>query len=84
MRHDELSETSIVRAIWEGKAIMGSTADGSVQDPVATSYSFVISISRTDVKPNVRGGGFLPLTAQYLDPSYLKCPEAAAVLAGLS
>jgi hypothetical protein len=41
--------------------------DGSVQDPIAT-YSFVISISRTDVKPNVKGGGgFLPPTAQYLE-----------------
>jgi hypothetical protein len=76
---DEMSET-IARAIWEGKAIMGT--DGSVQDPVAT-YSFVISISRTDVKPNVRDGGFLPLTAQYLDP-YSKRPEAAALLAGHS
>jgi hypothetical protein len=41
----------------EGKAIMGT--EGSAQDPVAT-YSFVISISRTDVKTNVKGGGFLP------------------------
>jgi hypothetical protein len=65
------------------RAIMMGT-DGSVQDPIAT-YSFVISISRTDVKTSVRGGGgFLPLTAaQYLDP-YSKRPEAAAlVLAGL-
>jgi hypothetical protein len=38
--------------------------DGSVWDPTAT-YSFVISISRTDVQTNVRGGGFLPPTAQY-------------------
>jgi hypothetical protein len=49
MRQNELSET-IVQAIWEGKAIMGT--DGSVKDPVAT-YSFVISISQTDVKTNV-------------------------------
>ena len=47
----------IANAIWEGKAIMGT--DGSVRDPTAT-YSFVISISRTDVKTNVKGGGYLP------------------------
>ena len=36
------------------------------------------------MKTNVRGGGFLPLTAQYLD-LYSKCPKAAAlVLAGLT
>jgi hypothetical protein len=77
----EQSETSIARAIWEGKAILMGT-DGSVQDPIA-SYSFVISISQTDVKTNVRGGGFLPPTAQYLDP-YSKHPEAAALLYGLT
>jgi hypothetical protein len=43
----------------------------------------VISISRTDVKTNVKGDGFLPPTAQYLD-SYSKRPEAAALLAGLT
>jgi hypothetical protein len=74
----ELEE--VANAIWEGKAIMGT--DGSVRDPTAT-YSFVISISRTDVKTNVRGGGFLPPTAKYLDP-YSKRPEAAALLAGLT
>jgi hypothetical protein len=67
---NESSET-VARAIWEGKAIMGT--DGSVQDPIAT-YLFVISISQTNVKPP---------TAQYLDP-YSKCPEAAALLAGLT
>jgi hypothetical protein len=80
VQQNELPET-IARAIWEGKAIMGT--DGSVQDPVAT-YSFVISISRTYVKTSVKGGGgFLPPTAQYLDP-YSKHPEAAALLAGLT
>jgi hypothetical protein len=74
------SSETIARAIWEGKAIMDT--DGSVQDPVAT-YSFVISISRTDVKTSVKGGGFLPPTAQYLDP-YSKRPEAVALLAGLT
>jgi hypothetical protein len=71
---------TIEKAIWEGKAIMGT--DGLVRDPTAT-YSFVISISRTDVQTNVRGGGFLPPTAQYLDP-YSKCPKAASLLAGLT
>ena len=74
----ELEE--VANAIWEGKAIMGT--DGSVRDPTAT-YSFVISLSRTDVKTNVRGGGFLPPTAKYLDP-YSKRPKAAALLAGLT
>jgi hypothetical protein len=37
--------------------------DGSVQDPVAT-YLCVISISQTEVKPYVKGSGFLPPTAQ--------------------
>jgi hypothetical protein len=36
-----------------------------------------------DVKAQVKGGGFLPPTATYLDP-YSKRPEAAALLAGLS
>jgi hypothetical protein len=71
----------VANAIWEGKAIMGT--GGSVRDPTPATYSFVISISRTDVKTNVRGGGFLPPTAKYLDP-YSKCPEAAALLAGLT
>jgi hypothetical protein len=53
VQQNELSERPLRgRATWEGKAIMGT--DGSVQDPVAT-YSFVISISRTDVKTNVKG-----------------------------
>jgi hypothetical protein len=77
---NELPET-IARAIWEGKAIMGT--DGSVRDPDAT-YSFVISISQTDVKTSVKGGGFLPPMAQYLDPYSTKRPEAAALLAGLT
>jgi hypothetical protein len=63
VEQNEQAET-IARAIWEGNAIMGT--DGSVRDPIAT-HSFVISISRTDVKTNVvRGGGFLPPTTQYL------------------
>jgi hypothetical protein len=77
---NEMCKT-IARAIWEGKAILMGT-DGSVQDPIAT-YSFVISISQPDIKPCVKGGGFLPPTAQYLDP-YSKRPEAAVLLAGLT
>jgi hypothetical protein len=81
IEQNEQSETIARAIVWEeGKAIMGT--DGSVRDPTAT-YSFVISFSRTDVKTNVRGGGFLPPTAQYLDP-YSKRPEAAALLAGLT
>jgi hypothetical protein len=56
--------------------------DGSVQGPSAT-YSFVISLSKNVVQMNVKGGGFLPPTAQYLEP-YSKRPEAVALLAGLS
>jgi hypothetical protein len=64
---DEISET-IVRAIiiWEVRPSWVLVAP-------CNTYSFVISISRTYVKPNVRGGGFLPLTAQYLGPNtYLR------------
>jgi hypothetical protein len=42
----------------------------------------VVSISQVDIHPNVKGGGFLPTTAEYLDP-YSKRTEAAALLAGL-
>jgi anaerobic glycerol-3-phosphate dehydrogenase len=56
--------------------------DGSVQDPVAT-YSFVISISRTDVKTNVKGGGFLQPTSQYLD-LYLNVPKRRLSLLGFN
>ena len=75
-----LAPEEIARAIWEGRAIMGT--DGSVEDPVAT-YSFMISISKQDIKTDVAGGGYLPPTAKYLDP-YSKRPEAAALFAGLT
>ena len=68
----------VAKAFWEGKAIMGT--DGSVKGEVAT-YSWVISIKQDDIQCNVKGGGFLPATAQYLDP-YSKRPEAAALFAG--
>jgi hypothetical protein len=79
---NELTET-IARAIWEeGKAIMGT--DGSVQDPIAT-YLFVISISRTDIKTSVNGGGFLPPTAQPVSSrSVLEMSRSGALLAGLT
>jgi hypothetical protein len=77
MRNDMYE--NIARSIWEGKAIMGT--DGSVKKSRA-SYSFVISMSKTNVTINVKGGGFLPTTFQYTDP-YSKCTEAAALLAGL-
>ena len=70
----------IAKAIWEGTAIMGT--DGSVRDPIAT-YSYVISLSQEAVSVSVKGGGFLPPTAQYLDP-YSNQTEAAALLAGIS
>jgi hypothetical protein len=70
----------IAKAIWEGTAIMGT--DGSVRDPIAT-YSFVISLSQEAVAVSVKGGGFLPPTAQYLDP-YSNQTEAATLLAGIN
>jgi hypothetical protein len=56
--------------------------DGSVTDDIAT-YSWVISITTLNITTDVKGGGFLPPTAQYLNP-YSKCPEAAALFAGLT
>lgn len=70
---------NIAKAILEGKAIMGT--DGLVKLSAAT-YSFDMSMSQTDVTTNVKGGGFLPPTMQYMDP-YSKRTEAAALLAGL-
>jgi hypothetical protein len=74
--HQNMLSKNIAKAIWQGQAIMGT--DGSVWGSIAT-YSFVISISNTNITPNVKGGGFLPPTAQYLDP-YSKRTEAAALL----
>jgi hypothetical protein len=70
---------SIAKAIWEGIAIMGT--DGSVRDQLAT-YSFVISLSQTNIATCAKGGGFLPITALYLDP-YSQLTEAAALFSGL-
>jgi hypothetical protein len=55
--------------------------DGSVKGSSAT-YSFVISLSQTDVNTNVKGGGFLPTPPQYMEHSS-KRTEAAALLAGI-
>jgi hypothetical protein len=77
MRNDTYE--NIAGSIWEGKAIMGT--NGSVKKCKAT-YSFVLSMSKTNVNTNVKGGGFLPTTPQYTDP-YSKRTEAAALLAGL-
>jgi hypothetical protein len=71
MRND--TNENIARSIWDGKASMGT--DGS-----KATYSFVLSMSNTNVNTNVKGG-FLPPTPQYMDP-YSKHTEAAA-LAGL-
>ena len=70
----------IAQAVWDGQAIMGT--DRSVTADIAT-YSWVISLTHFGVTADFRGGGFLPPTAQYLNP-YSKCPEAAALLAGLT
>jgi hypothetical protein len=70
---------TIAQVIWEGKALMGT--DGSVKDSKAT-YSFVISLSKTNVSDSVKGGGLLPPSPQYMD-QYSKCTEAAALLSGL-
>jgi hypothetical protein len=69
----------IAKSIWEGKAIMGT--DGSVKGSTAT-YSFIISMSQTNVTTNVKGGGFLPPSTEYMD-HYSKCTKAAALLAGI-
>ena len=69
----------VANAIWEGKAIMGT--DGSVRDPTAT-YSFVISISRTDVQTNVRGGRFLPPTANQVFGPILETSRSCSSTCG--
>lgn len=70
---------TVAQATWDGDSIMGT--DGSVKEDAAT-YSWVISISMTDIHTGVCGGGFLPLPAKYMD-HYSKRPEAAAIYAGL-
>jgi hypothetical protein len=81
MNRGVLYRELVAKAIWERMAIMGT--DGSVRDPIATS-SFVISLSQEAVAVSVKGGRFLPPTAQqYLDP-YSNRTEAAALLTGIS
>ena len=70
----------VAQAIWDGQAIMGT--DGSVKGDIAT-YSWVISTTSNTIGADIQGGGYLPPTAQYMD-HYSKCPEAAALFAGLS
>jgi hypothetical protein len=53
---------SIAKAIWEGTAIMGT--NGLVGNPLVT-YSFVLSLSQSDVSTFVKGSGFLPQTFKY-------------------
>jgi hypothetical protein len=78
--HTTIPMNVIAQAIWNGHDILGT--DGSVTDDIAT-YSWVLSLTTTNVTADVKGGGFLPPTAQYMKP-YSKCPEAAALFAGLS
>jgi len=70
----------IAQAIWEGQAILGT--DGSVTGDVAT-YSWVLSTDYNDINADVKGGGFLPTMAEYLDP-YSKQPEAMVLFAALT
>jgi len=70
----------VAMAFWDGNAIMGT--NGSVRGDVAT-YSWVVSLQQEAIHVDVKGGGFLPATAQYLD-LYSKCTEAAALFAGLT
>jgi hypothetical protein len=70
----------ISQAIWDGQAIMGM--DGSVKAKIAT-YSWVLSLTSTNVTTDVKGSRFLPPTAQYLQPCS-KRPEAAVLFASLS
>ena len=57
---------TVAKSLWEGMAIMGT--DGSITGDIAT-YSWVISTQQDEICADVKGGGFLPATAQYyLDP----------------
>jgi len=71
---------TVTNSLGEGMAIMG--IDGSITGDIAT-YSWVISTQQDEICADVKGGGFLPATAQYLDP-YSKQTEAAALFAGLT
>jgi hypothetical protein len=69
----------VAQAIWEGQAILGT--DGSVRADVAT-YAWVLAVNKDGIEANVKGGGLLPRSAQYMQP-YSKRPEAAALYASL-
>jgi len=75
-----ISLDEVGTAFWDGNAIMGT--NGSVRGDVAT-YSWVVSLQQEAIHVDVKGGGFLPVTAQYLDP-YSKRTKAAALFAGLT
>ena len=70
---------TIAQSLWNGQAILGT--DGSVNDNIAT-YSWVLSTTNEIIGPDVKGGGFLPSSAEHAD-HYSKRPEAAALYAGL-
>jgi hypothetical protein len=78
--HTTLPMNVIAQAIWDGQAILGT--DGSVTDDIAT-YSWVLSLTSSNVTGDVKGGRFLPPMVQYLKP-YSKRPEVATLFAGLS
>ena len=61
-------------------ALVGS--DGSVKNGVAT-YAWELSTTNLCIEADVKGGGFLPPTAQYAEHQS-KCPEAAALYAALT
>jgi hypothetical protein len=75
---------SVKMSSFKNAAIMGTGDGSSVKDPVAT-YLFVISISQTEVKPTVKGSGFLPPTAQQVCGSLFEMSWSGStrVLAGL-
>jgi hypothetical protein len=66
----------IAQSIWNGLAILGT--DRSVCDDMAT-YSWVLSTTNDDIQPDIKGGGFLPPSAEYTT-HYSKCCEVAALL----
>ena len=70
----------IAQSIWVGLAVLGT--DGSVCDDVAT-YSWVLSTTNDNIGPDVKGGSFLPPSAEY-NAQYSKCPKAATLYAGLT
>ena len=56
--------------------------DGSICDDIAT-YSWVLSTTNDAIGPDVKGGGFLPPSAEHTT-QYSKRPKAAALYASLT